>query len=108
VTKHQDLIPLVVLTALVKSALLFIGFQMHDWPFRVLFRSIMALEGHEKSKDVSHVAVQIDPEEGRLIEPEGARKYLQSYFQNANISIYWDSAEDFGRELQRRTQACLG
>ena len=39
------------------------------------------------------------PEEGRFLEPERARIYLDSYFQDADISIYWGSVEDFTREL---------
>jgi hypothetical protein len=51
--------------------------------------------------------VQIDPEEGQINEPEGARDYLKRYCRDAsgrdaNVSIYWGSAEDFARELQRR------
>jgi hypothetical protein len=106
--KQRDSIPSVVRRALVNNALLFIGFQMHDWPFRILFRSIMQQEGHEKGRNVSHVAVQVDPEEGRLLEPEAARDYLKSYFLDANVSIYWDSAEDFARELQGRVRAPRG
>jgi hypothetical protein len=48
------------------------------------------------------VAAQIDPEEGRLLEPEGARRYLETYFKDADISIYWGSPEEFVRELCRR------
>ena len=48
------------------------------------------------------MAVQIDPEEGRIQEPEGARRYLESYFQDADISIYWGSADDFAAELHER------
>jgi phosphatidylserine/phosphatidylglycerophosphate/cardiolipin synthase-like enzyme len=51
------------------------------------------------------VAVQIDPEEGRIQEPERARRYLESYFQDADISIYWGSVEDFARELQQRWES---
>jgi hypothetical protein len=43
--------------------------------------------------------VQIDPEEGRLLDPERARRYLESYFQHADISIYWGTAEDFVHDL---------
>ena len=45
------------------------------------------------------MAVQIDPEEGRILEPEGAKAYLQKYFGEAKVSIYWGSAEDFVREM---------
>ena len=94
-TSNKDLIPGVVRRALADTALLFLGFQMDDWNFRVLFRSIMSQEGRGRRRGYAHVAAQIDPEEGRILEPERARRYLESYFQDADISIYWGSAEDF-------------
>jgi hypothetical protein len=104
VTSGKDLIPGVVRRALADTALLFLGFQMDDWNFRVLFRSIMSQEGRGRRRGYAHVAAQIDPEEGRILEPERARRYLERYFQDADISIYWGSAEDFMQELQRRWQ----
>ena len=104
VTNNKDLIPVVVRRALTDTPLLFLGFQIDDWNFRVLFRSIMSQEGRERARRLTHVAAQINPEEGRILEPEGARRYLESYVGSANISIYWGSAEDFVRELQQRLQ----
>jgi hypothetical protein len=101
-TRNKDLIPGEVRSALVNTALLFLGFRMYDWNFRVLFRSLMSQEGQALRKRYPHVAVQIDPEEGRILEPERARRYLESYFRDADISIYWGSVEDFVRELHRR------
>ena len=102
VTSNKDLIPSVVRRALADTALLFIGFRLDEWDFRVLFRSIMGQQGGGRRSRYAHVAVQLDPEEGRILEPERARKYLESYFQGADISIYWGSAEDFLKELQQR------
>jgi len=102
VTRDKDLIPGVVRRALADTALLFLGFRMDDWNFRVLFRSIMSQEGRRRRSKYAHVAVQIDPEESRIQEPERARHYLESYFQDADISIYWGSIEDFVQELQSR------
>jgi hypothetical protein len=102
VTSNKDLIPSVVRRALADTALLFVGFRLDDWDFRVLFRSIMGQQGGGRRSRYAHVAVQLDPEEGRILEPERARKYLESYFQGADISIYWGSAEDFLKELQQR------
>jgi hypothetical protein len=102
VTRDKDLIPAVVRRALADTALLFLGFRMDDWNFRVLFRSIMSQEGRGRRSKYAHVAVQIDPEEGRILEPDRARRYLESYFQDADISIYWGSVEDFVKELQSR------
>lgn len=103
-TSNRKLVPGVVLRALADTALLFLGFRMDDWNFRVLFRSIMSQEGRARRGRYAHVAVQIDPEEGRILEPERARRYLESYFQDADISIYWGSVEDFVRELHERWQ----
>ncbi|HSJ52770.1 MAG TPA: CHAT domain-containing protein, partial [Anaerolineae bacterium] len=102
-TSNKKLVPGAVLRALADTALLFLGFHMDDWNFRVLFRSIMSQEGRARRGRYAHVAVQIDPEEGRILEPQRARRYLESYFQDADISIYWGGVEDFVRELQQRT-----
>jgi len=101
-TRNQDLIPPVVRRALTDKGLLFIGFQLDDWDFRVLFRTLIAQEGHRRRQRYAHVAAQIDPEEGRIVDPERARKYLEDYFQqSADISIYWGPAERFLQDLQQ-------
>jgi len=106
VTRNKDLIPSVVRSALVNSALLFLGFQLDDWQFRVLFRSIRAQQGGELLGRYPHIGVQLEPEEGRILEPVRARKYLESYFSSgASISLYWGRAEDFIKELQSRWQS---
>jgi hypothetical protein len=99
VTSNKDLIPDVVRRALADTAMLFLGFQIDDWNFRVFFRSIMSQEGRRRRSRYAHVAVQIDPEEERIIEPEGARRYLETYFQDADMSLYWGRASDFIQEL---------
>jgi hypothetical protein len=99
VTGNKELIPEVVRRALADTALLFLGFRMDDWNFRVLFRSFMNQEGRGRRRKYTHVAAQIDPEEGRIQEPERARRYLETYFQDADISIYWGSIDDFMRDL---------
>jgi hypothetical protein len=102
VTKNRKLIPGKVLRALTDSALLFLGFQLDEWNFRVLFRVLMSQEGEKRRKNYAQVPAQIDPEEVRNLDAEGARRYLETYFQHGNISIYWGSPEDFLKELQRR------
>jgi hypothetical protein len=105
-TVNRDLIPPVVRSALTEKALLFLGFQMTDWDFRVLFRSIVRQEGRAVSSEFKHVAVQIDPEDDRVQDTERARRYLSKYFSAAGIgknpSIYWGGTADFVRELRDR------
>jgi hypothetical protein len=99
-TENRKFIPPVVLDALAFNALLFVGFQIEARGFRVLLRSIMNLKG--RRRDVSSVAAQILPKEGDVHEPERARRYLERYFETAQINIYWGSEEDFIQELERR------
>lgn len=109
ITSNKDLIPTSVRGALADTALLFLGFNLDDWSFRVLFRTIMNQSGGSRRSRYAHVAVQINPEEGRMIEVEAARRFFETYFHSSAISIYWGSAEDFVRELAdqwaRRTGA---
>ncbi len=107
-TRNRELIPPAVLKALTAHALLFLGFQMDDWDFRVLFRSIVSREGEVARRRYFHVGVQVSPEEGRFLEADAARAYLDSYFGSDKISIYWGSAEDFARELSRQHLASPG
>lgn len=100
-----------VKTALVHSSLLFLGFHLEDWNFRILFRSILKQEGIGGLEYFKHLAVQIDPEEGRIRDPERARSYLKEYFSKQkpiDTSIYWGSSEDFLRELHEQWQRSGG
>jgi hypothetical protein len=58
---------------------------------------------------MSHVGVQVNPDEHALVDVEKARDYLQQYFEKAKITIFWGSAEDFLKQLrtQLATQATV-
>ena len=90
------LIPSEVESALVDNSLLFLGFRLTDWHFRVLLRLLMSLPGREKLRDYCHVAVQQDPDMQTMADAAGAREYLAEYLgKEANINIFWGSAEEF-------------
>jgi hypothetical protein len=101
---RRDRLPAVVKRKLVGSSLLFLGFRLEEWDFRVLLESIDAMQGSGKLRDYAQVAVQIDPEGGRFLDPASARRYLErhSRFTSASISIYWGKVADFLAELSRR------
>jgi hypothetical protein len=102
VTSNNDLIPSEVRRALSDTALLFLGFRIDDWDFRVLFRSIMQRPGGERRSRYPHIAAQINPEEGRILEPAGARQYLEARFQVTDVNIFWGSVDDFCQALLER------
>jgi hypothetical protein len=41
-------------------------------------------------------------DEIRNISPKRARKYLEKYFGNSEITIFWGSSSDFLTELNKR------
>ena len=74
----------------------------------MLFRSIINRQGSRRRNLYAHVAAQIDPEAGRIQEPEGARRYLETYFdKEADISIFWGGVADFTAELAKRLKLGL-
>jgi len=101
VTRNIGLVPMSVQEAMTNRALLFLGFHLEEWDFRVLFQSLLSFEGgalrKSRRKNFVNVAVQLEPE--GLANPETARRYLESYFVKEDIFLYWGSAEDFIKEL---------
>ena len=106
-TSTDKLMPRKIRGSLLQNSLLFLGFRLDDWRFRVLFRTIMTMQGAETLSDYSHVGVQVNPDEHQLSDVKRAMSYMTSYFQEGKagsprISIFWGSAEDFLKELRTR------
>ncbi len=99
-TRRAD-IPAVVRSALVEKSLLFAGFRLDDWDFRVIFQAIRSFGGYHLLDQNLHVGVQLSPE-NQLIEPEAAQEYLESYFGD-KVNIYWGDTRRFLDELRART-----
>lgn len=100
--QNRELLPLPVRTRFTNTSLLFLGFQLDEWNFRVLFRSIMRLAKDGRLEDYPHVAVQIDPTESHNEDIKKARLYFQEYFKKDDISIFKGSVEDFTTQLRER------
>lgn len=100
--KRRKNVPPVVRAALTSKSLLFLGYRLDDWDFRVVFQSIKSFEGSFMLQDNVHVGVQLSPE-NQLIDPEAAQEYLESYFGRDKVSIYWGDARRFLDELRART-----
>ncbi|MFJ1260381.1 CHAT domain-containing protein [Cupriavidus sp. CuC1] len=99
----KDTVPPAVRFRLSDSALLFVGFQADSWDFRVLFRSLLQLEGKDLRADYEHFSVQIDP--NSILDPGSARRYIEKYLQaKAKLRLYWGDVPTFISELRARTQ----
>jgi hypothetical protein len=104
VARNKDSIPAAVRAAMSDNTLLFLGFAVDHWSFRALFRSLTRLMPGGRNRGYNHVAVQVNPEEGRFLDTERARTYLERAFrvENSSVQIYWGRSHDFVRELGNR------
>ncbi|HKG26539.1 MAG TPA: CHAT domain-containing protein [Thermomicrobiales bacterium] len=100
VTLLKDLVPTVVRNALAGTALLFLGFQMNDRDFRILFRSVLRrIPQSQNQRRPSHVGVQVSPEGDQFANPARVREYLISYFGNSDVKLYFYGVDQFVRLL---------
>jgi hypothetical protein len=87
------------------GALLFLGYTLADWDFRVLFR---LFADKLRSSGNTHIAVQLEPSEAPGSPNErkqNAVNYLSSYFGSSKIKVYWGTCQEFCDELRTRWQA---
>jgi hypothetical protein len=92
-SRDPDLIPKRIQQALAGTSLLFLGYRMADWDFRVLFWTLV--NSMEKNLKHLHISVQV-------ADSEGEQKYLERYFGRLNVRVYWGDVRVFARELRRR------
>jgi hypothetical protein len=85
------------------GALLFLGYKLGDWDFRVLFRLLM---NYLKFGGFKHIAVQLGPMSGAeatdTTKAGNAARYLGTYLDQRNIKVYWGTCQEFIAELNRR------
>jgi hypothetical protein len=102
--KQVPVLPHWVRRALGMTTLLFVGYSLEDWNFRVLMRHLMKQQKLLRTDQAFSVSIQLAPEEG-LMEPErreAAMKFLSAYLERTAIRVHWGNAADFLAELHRR------
>jgi SIR2-like domain len=97
--REHGIIPPRIAEAIAGSSLLFIGYAINDWDFRVIFRSLSDYVSHSTGQ--AHISVQVAPGANPL-QIKKAEKYLTRYYGNLNIRMYWGTCRDFSSELRRR------
>jgi hypothetical protein len=85
------------------GSLLFLGYKLRDWDFRVLFR---LLADTLKTGEHKHIAVQLSPMSGAqpvdTAKAANAARYFGKYFETPKIKVYWGTCQEFVAELKRR------
>jgi hypothetical protein len=91
--KPADLIPPVIADCLRRASLLFIGYRLADWNFRLLLRSL-------KEYAPAGNYMVLKPPEGQ--NAQAVRKYLKDRYEALDIRVYWGTAQEFAGELINR------
>jgi|SRR5215213_1867748 len=101
ISADPNLIPAPIARALTGTSLLFIGYRISDWNFRVLLRSFDRLS--ESSVSRLNVAVIRAPDGAEEVK-EKTQNYLTKYYENIDVRVYWGTAREFVTELWTRWQ----
>jgi hypothetical protein len=98
VSREQERIPARIQRAMSSSSLLFIGYSLADWSFRVIFRGI--LQTVEQSLRRISVTVQLPPQEVESLAQQARQSYLDDYFKSKDMRVYWGTAREFAADLR--------
>jgi hypothetical protein len=96
------LIPSAILSALTDNPLLFVGYSLQDWTFRVLFHGLLrTIPSTHRRRNVSvQLLPPINSHDSDV--KERARQYLAHYLEDWRISVFWGTAAEFCHELRER------
>jgi len=94
--KADAMIPHFVRRALGNTNLLFIGYSLEDWNFRVLMRHLMKQQQVQPHSRSSSISIQLSATNMPAERRERAEKFLESYLKtSSSIDVYWGDAQSF-------------
>lgn len=102
ISEDKMIIPSCVQKAFTQTSLLFLGYKIADWDFRVIFRNLVTYM--RRSQIRKHISVQLLPvsENAGEEQKQNVQKYLGTYFGELKISIFWGACTEFVQEFRRR------
>lgn len=103
VSRDQHLLPPRIQEALAGTSLLFVGYSLQDINFRVLYQGL--IRATDPNLRRINVTIQLPPEDVSDEERENIQAYLDQYFEEHNMVVYWGTAREFMAELRQRWEA---
>jgi hypothetical protein len=102
---RDPVIPHFVRRALGNSSLLFVGYSLDDWNFRVLMRHLMKQQRLLQHELYGSLSIQLSDEDMAPERRVRAEKFLEVYLSSSRIDVHWGHAEPFLEELHSRVDA---
>jgi hypothetical protein len=92
--RDKWVLPERIKAAFADTTLLFLGYRLADWDFRVLFRSLVYYM--KKSSQRKHVSVQFLASDDAALQ-----QYLERYFGELQIKVYWGTCDEFITDFKK-------
>ncbi|UBU13641.1 SIR2 family NAD-dependent protein deacylase [Nonomuraea gerenzanensis] len=98
----QPPLPSTVIRAMTSHPLLFVGYSLQDWNFRVLFHGL--LKAMPLIMRRRHISVQLMPDLNESVADaaDRAREYLEKYLNDWSITIFIGTTQEFFEQLRWR------
>jgi len=97
-----SVIPHWIRRALSRTTLLFVGYSLEDWNFRVLMRQLMKQQNVQRYEQALSLSIQLSDTNIPSEKRPKAERFLADYLGTSAIRIYWGQAAPFLEELDRR------
>jgi hypothetical protein len=99
---HEQLsiLPIDVIERLSLNSLVFVGYNLDDWEFRVVLQGLIKPIAQTRKNEKRHVGVQLDIHQD--VGEDQVKEYLVRYLGQYQIDIYRGGALEFTRELHSR------
>ena len=99
VDRSWEMLPPWIMRAISNHCLMFLGYSLLDWSFRVIFRWLVLSLRQTQTR--LKIAVQLSPFADQATN-DRAQTYLREYFHHAfDVTIFWGDAQQFISEVQR-------
>ncbi len=104
-TSRDPVIPHFVRRALGNSCLLFVGYSLEDWNFRVMMRHLMKQQKLQPHRQYGSLSIQLSDEDMPPERRARAEKFLEVYLSASQIDVHWGHVGPFLEELSSRVAA---
>jgi SIR2-like domain len=94
----DNLVPPSVRIAISQYPLLFVGYSLRDWNFRVLFKAV--IKEFERNAGIPGITVQLSPSE--VTDQAAATAYITKKYEQIGLKIFWGTAAEFATTFREK------